>query len=74
MYWREVQRYSIFQDFKYEGKSSEEVYDEIYKKYDEEELKQLGQLLDEHIDWEKQDGPVQAPTITKRKRRVTNLQ
>ena len=34
----------------------EEVYDEIYKKYDEEELKQLGQLLDEHIDWEKQDG------------------
>ena len=43
----------IFQDFKYEGKTSEEVYDEIYKKYDEEELKQLGQLLDEHIDWDK---------------------
>ena len=43
----------IFQDFKYEGKTSEEVYDDIYKKYDEEELKQLGQLLDEHIDWDK---------------------
>jgi len=43
----------IFQDFKYDGKTSEEVYDEIYKKYDEEELKQLGQLLDEHIDWDK---------------------
>ena len=26
----------IFQDFKYDGKTSEEVYDEIYKKYDEE--------------------------------------
>lgn len=43
----------IFQDFKYEGKTSEEVYDDIYKKYDEEELKQLGQLLDEHVDWDK---------------------
>ena len=43
----------IFQDFKYDGKTSEEVYDDIYKKYDEEELKQLGQLLDEHIDWDK---------------------
>ena len=28
----------IFQDFKYDGKTSEEVYDDIYKKYDEEEL------------------------------------
>jgi predicted metal-dependent peptidase len=48
----------IFQDFKYDGKTSEEIYDEIYNKYDEEELKQLGQLLDEHIDWDKdtQDG------------------
>ena len=47
-----------FQDFKYDGKTSEEIYDEIYNKYDEEELKQLGQLLDEHIDWDKdtQDG------------------
>ena len=31
----------------------EAVYDDIYKKYDEEELKQLGKLLDEHIDWDK---------------------
>ena len=43
----------IFQDFKYEGWTSEAVYEEIYKKYDEEELKQLGKLLDEHIDWDK---------------------
>ena len=43
----------IYQDFKYEGWTSEKVYDEIYKKYDEEELEQLGELLDEHIDWDK---------------------
>ena len=34
----------------------EAVYDELYKKADKEELKQLGKLLDEHIDWEKGDG------------------
>jgi len=41
-----------FQDFKYENWSSEDVYDDIFNKYDEEELNQLGELLDEHIDWE----------------------
>ena len=41
-----------FQDFKYEGWSSEEVYDDIFEKYDQEQLEQLGELLDEHIDWE----------------------
>ena len=63
----------IFQDFKYEGKSSEEVYDEIYKKYDEEELKQLGQLLDEHIDWEKQDGPGAGANDNKKKKKGDKL-
>jgi predicted metal-dependent peptidase len=42
---------NCFQDFKYEGWTSEEVYDDIFKKYDEEQLKQLGELLDEHLDW-----------------------
>ena len=51
----------IFQDFKYDGKTSEEVYDDIYKKYDEEELKQLGQLLDEHVDWDKDNQDKQGP-------------
>lgn len=46
----------IYQDFKYENWSSEEVYDEIKEKYDEEELKQLGELLDEHVDWGKDPG------------------
>ena len=41
-----------FQDFKYEGWMSEEVYEDIFNKYDEQELEQLGELLDEHLDWE----------------------
>jgi len=45
-----------FQDFKYENWSSEEVYDDIFKKYDEEQLRQLGELLDEHLDPEDGDG------------------
>lgn len=44
----------IFHDPQHYGKSAEQVYDEIFDKYDEEELNQLGQLLDDHIDWEKQ--------------------
>jgi predicted metal-dependent peptidase len=44
----------IFHDPAHYGKSTEQIYDEIYDKYDEEELKALGQLLDEHIDWEKE--------------------
>lgn len=42
-----------FQDFKYEGWTSEEIYEEIYKeakKNGEEFLKQLGEMLDEHLD------------------------
>jgi predicted metal-dependent peptidase len=45
-----------FQDFKYDGWTSEEVYDDIFKKYDEEELKQLGELLDEHLEMDDSDG------------------
>ena len=44
-----------FQDMKYDGWTSEEVYDDIFEKYDSEALKQLGELLDEHIDWEEGD-------------------
>ena len=55
----------IYQDFKYEGWSSEKVYDELYKKYDEEDLKQLGELLDDHIDWDK-DTPDTSPGQSKK--------
>jgi predicted metal-dependent peptidase len=48
-----------YQDFKYDKWSSEDVYDDIFedaKNKGEEFLKQLGELLDEHIDWEGEDG------------------
>jgi len=44
-----------YQDFKYEEWTSEEIYDELYKeaeKNGEEYLKQLGEMLDEHLDLE----------------------
>jgi predicted metal-dependent peptidase len=44
-----------FQDFKYRGWSSEDVYDELFKqakKNGEEFLEQLGEMLDEHLDLE----------------------
>jgi predicted metal-dependent peptidase len=45
----------FFYDRKYDGWSAEQVYDEIQSTYDEEELKALGQLLDEHLDPEKNE-------------------
>ena len=44
----------IFHDPQHYKKSAEQVYDEIFEKYDDEQLKALGQLLDDHIDWEKE--------------------
>ena len=44
-----------YQDFKYEDWTSEEVYDDVYDKAKEmgdEYLKQLGEMLDEHLDSE----------------------
>ena len=43
----------IFHDPQHYGKSTEQIYDEIYEEMDEQALEALGQLLDEHIDWEK---------------------
>ncbi len=40
-----------FQDFKYEGWSSEEVYDELMKNAKKMNIDDLGDLLDEHLDW-----------------------
>jgi len=48
-----------FQDFKYEGWTSEKVYDELFeeaKKNGEEYLQQLGEMLEEHLDLEGEDG------------------
>jgi predicted metal-dependent peptidase len=41
---------NFYHDPKYYGWSAEQVYDELYKKYDEDQLNQLGQMLDEHLD------------------------
>ena len=48
-----------YQDFKYDSWTSEEVYDELFKdaeKNGEEYLKQLGEMLDEHLDGDSEDG------------------
>lgn len=59
-----------YQDFKYLDWTSEEVYDDLDQQYDQEQLEQLGQLLDEHVDWESEsekdeDGNTKRPTYTK---------
>lgn len=44
-----------YQDFKYRGWTSEEVYNELFKeakKNGEDYVKQLGEMLDEHLDME----------------------
>jgi predicted metal-dependent peptidase len=46
-----IEGIKIFHDKKYYGMGAEEIYDKIYDEMDEEQLKALGQLLDEHIDW-----------------------
>ena len=48
-----------FQDFKYDGWTSEEVYDELFKeaeKNGKDFLDQLGEMLDEHLDPEDGEG------------------
>lgn len=50
-----VTQIPIFKDPKYTGWITEEVYDDLLQKYDDEELEQLGKLLDDHIDWEGED-------------------
>ena len=46
-----IEGIKIFHDKKYYGMGAEEIYDKIYDEMDEEQIKALGQLLDEHIDW-----------------------
>ena len=55
----------IFHDPKHYGKSAEQIYDEIYEDEDNKNLSALGQLLDEHIDWEGDDNGTGRPKYTK---------
>lgn len=51
-----VDQIQIYHDRKYDDWSSEEVYDDIFEKMDDMALDALGQLLDDHIDWEDKEG------------------
>ena len=42
----------IYHDTKHYGKSAEQIYDEIFEEEDEKSLAALGQMLDQHIDWQ----------------------
>ena len=55
----------IFHDSKYYGWSAEQVYDDIYEKYDEQQLAALGQLLDEHLDPNGETGKDGQPKYSK---------
>jgi predicted metal-dependent peptidase len=46
---------TILHDTKYYGMGAEEIYD-ILKDHNDEMLNKLGELLDQHIDWEDGDG------------------
>lgn len=43
----------IYHDPKYYGWGAEQVYDDIFDNMEDQQLEALGQLLDDHIDWEK---------------------
>lgn len=46
----------IFQDDKYRSKSYEEIYQDLYDKAEKIDINTLGELLDEHLDGEGEDG------------------
>lgn len=46
----------IFQDNKYRGKSYEEIYEDIFQKAKKIDIGELGELLDEHLDGEGEEG------------------
>ena len=54
-----------FQDFKYEGWTSEQVYDDLYENAEKINVDDLGELLDEHLDLENGTGEDGKPTYSK---------
>lgn len=46
----------IFQDNKYRGWSYEKIYDDLYEKAEKIDIGTLGEMLDEHLDGEGDDG------------------
>lgn len=54
-----------FQDFKYEGWTSEQVYDDLYENAEKINVDDLGELLDEHLDLENGTGEDGKPIYSK---------
>jgi predicted metal-dependent peptidase len=56
-----IDQVQICLDSKYRGKSAEEIYDDLMKNVKfvdaDEFLKQLGELLDDHMDWDEEGDP-----------------
>ena len=45
-----------FQDDKYKDWPAERIYDHLYKNAKKIDMSKLGELMDEHVDWGKEDG------------------
>ncbi len=55
----------IYHDQKHYGKSAEQIYDELYDDYQKNKMNAIGQLLDDHIDWENATGDDGQPVYSK---------
>jgi predicted metal-dependent peptidase len=55
----------IFHDTNYYGMGSEEIYDKLMDDHDEQSLSQIGEMLDEHVDWESNPNGSGRPQYTK---------
>ena len=60
----------IYHNPDYYGMGAEEIYDKIFDEMDEQELDALGQMLDDHIDWEKEDDKDGKPSYSKEELRA----
>jgi len=60
----------IYHNPDYYGMGAEEIYDKIFDEMDEQELDALGQMLDDHIDWEKEDDKDGKPCYSKEELRA----
>ena len=55
----------MYHDPAYYGMGSEEIYDKLMDEMDEQQLDQIGQMLDEHVDWESSPNGSNRPQYTK---------
>jgi predicted metal-dependent peptidase len=55
----------MYHDPAYYGMGSEEIYDKLMDEMDEQQLDEIGQMLDEHVDWESNPNGSNRPQYTK---------